>query len=118
MVIIEKVDEKKAKNEKEEEDMTYQGIYKQKIMHIKAKKLRTDIKDFIKKFLKNLPPEKDRPKIVLSFINVVMDSMKVHPLWTDSSEGELEIARDNIQKTIYKQIITKSFFLILFLYLC
>ena len=88
-----------------EEEAKLQALYQEKILHIKAKKLRENIKIFLAASKKRLPSDyQEACDQINNFLEQVMVSIRVNPLWNNASPLELSIARDNITKTVLTRL--------------
>lgn len=74
-------------------------------MHVKAKKLRENIKIFLSNSKRRMPSDHSEAcEQINNFIEQVMISIKSNPLWLNASTLELEVARDNITKTVLAKL--------------
>lgn len=88
----------------------YQQMYREKIMHIKAKKLRENIKIFLANSKKRLPADyHEACEQINNFIEQVMISIRANPLWHNANSGELSVAHDNITRTVLTQLYDQVF---------
>ena len=75
-------------------------------MHVKAKKLRENIKIFLSNAKKRYPSSdyaNDCAQIN-EFIDQVVASIKANPLWLNATAQEISVARAHITKTILSQL--------------